>query len=214
MPAKGASMKRFSILVVILCATTCALAQKADVAFVAGGSFVSDTQQAVPTVPVLGSTLLSSLKTDHHLFMEGTLGVRMLNAHVVSLHLELPVAGIPSQNLSFQSSPSQVVDHLSTVFVTPAVRIKIVPAAPISPWFSVGGGAAHYSVDSGTSTTKAALQFGGGLDFKTGLPLLGFRAEVRDFVTGDPDLNVIDLAKPSGLHHHNVLVGGGVVLRF
>jgi len=206
-------MKRFSILVVILCAT-CALAQKADVAFVAGGSFVSDTQQAAPPVPILGGTLIAPLRTDHHYFLEGALAVRMLNARVVSLHVELPIAGIPSQKLAFTTSPSTVLDHVSTVFVTPALRVKIVPGAPISPWLSVGGGWARYSADSGTTTNKAAIQYGGGIDFKTGFPLLGFRAEVRDFVTGDPNLNIISLADRSGLHHHNVLVGGGIVLRF
>ena len=37
-------MKRFSILLLILCASTFAMAQKADVAFVAGGSFVIGLQ--------------------------------------------------------------------------------------------------------------------------------------------------------------------------
>ena len=63
-----------------------------------------------------------------------------------------------------------------------------------------------------TKQNKAAIQYGGGLDFKTGLPLLGFRAEVRDFVTGDPDFGVFSTS--GGLHHHNILVGGGIVLRF
>lgn len=206
-------MKRFLILMTIACLSTAATAQKADVAFTVGGSFVSDTQG----LGILGPGGLipaPTLQTDHHLFLEGTLGLRMLNAHLASLSVELPVAGIPSQKLTFATAPSSVVDHLSTVFFTPSLRFKILPAASISPWASVGGGLAHYSLDSGNTANKAALQFGGGLDFKTGLPLLGFRAEVRDFVTGDPNLNVINLANSSGLHHHNVLVGGGLVLRF
>ena len=52
-----------------------------------------------------------------------------------------------------------------------------------------------------------------GLDFKTGLPLLGFRAEVRDFLTGVPTFNSGFLTQ-TGLHHHNILAGGGIVLRF
>lgn len=207
-------MKRFLILMAIACLSTAAVAQKADVAFTVGGSFVSDTQGLGVLAPDGGLLPAPTLHTDHHLFLEGTLGLRMLNAHVASLSVELPVAGIPSQKLTLASTPSSVVDHLSTVFVTPSLRFKVLPIAPISPWVSVGGGLAHYSLDSGGTANKAALQFGGGLDFKTGLPLLGFRAEVRDFVTGDPNLNVIDLANSGGLHHHNVLVGGGIVLRF
>ncbi|HKR94701.1 MAG TPA: hypothetical protein VJW55_05045 [Candidatus Angelobacter sp.] len=53
-------------------------------------------------------------------------------------------------------------------------------------------------------------------DFKTGIPLLGIRAEVRDFLTGSPGFGF-----PSSIftingnfNHHNVLAGAGIVLRF
>ncbi len=206
-------MKRLLILVAILSLSTFAAAQKADAAFVVGGSFVSDTTGTLTALPALTSS--ATVKTDHHLFLEGSLGVRMLNAHVASLYAELPVAGIPSQPLTVNGI-SGTLDHLGTVFVTPGVRLKIAPIAPISPWVSVGGGWAHYSLNTaGVTQNKAALQYGGGLDFKTGLPLLGFRAEVRDFVTGNPDFGFGNVfSTQSGLHHHNILVGGGLVLRF
>ena len=94
--------------------------------------------------------------------------------------------------------------------------MKFLPGAPVSPWASIGGGWAHYSLkDASLTQNKAALQYGGGLDFKTGIPALGFRAEIRDFVTGDPDFNLGSLfSTKSGLHHHNILAGGGIVLRF
>ena len=205
-------MKRFYVVVAVLCLASAAVAQKADAAFVVGGSFVSDTTEivAVPP-PIPGGT--ASIKTDHRIFFEGALGVRLLNAHAASLHVELPVAGITSQDLTLKGGPPAILDRLNTLFITPGLRLKILAAAPISPWASVGGGWAHYRLkDAGLTQNKAALQFGGGLDFKTGLPLLGFRAEVRDFVTGDPNFGVF--STNSGLHHHNILVGGGVVLRF
>src|ERR1043166_7545324 len=74
---KGASMKRFFVFIALLCASTFAAAQKADAAFVVGGSFVSDTNGTVLTVP-------TTIHTDHHIFLEGALGVRLLNAHLVS----------------------------------------------------------------------------------------------------------------------------------
>jgi hypothetical protein len=39
---------------------------------------------------------------------------------------------------------------------------------------------------------------------------------VRDFVTGDPNFGLTSVlaGNDSGLHHHNILVGGGIVLRF
>ena len=207
-------MKRFSILIALLCASSFAMAQKADAAFVVGGSFVSDTKETFLT-PSL--TLTDTVKTDHHLFLEGELGVRLLNAHVASLSVELPVAGITSQKLTLASTPGTVVDNLSTIFITPGFRLKLLPVSPISPWVSVGGGWAHYSLKTASSTeNKGAIEYGGGLDFKTGLPLLGFRAEVRDFVTGDPNFGVSSViaGNNSGLHHHNILAGGGIVLRF
>ena len=207
-------MKRFSILFVVLCASTFALAQKADVAFVAGGSFVNDSK--VTFLP--GSTIVDTVKTNNHVFLEGALGVQMFNAHLAFLSLEVPVVGIPSQQLTLASTASTVVDHLSTVFVTPALRLKFVPAAPIAPWVSVGGGWARFSTDSGVTNNKGALEYGGGLDFKTGLPVLGFRAEVRDFVTGNPNFGSINLVNGAigqgGFHRHNLMVGGGIVLRF
>ena len=206
-------MKRLLILVTVLSLSVFAAAQKADAAFVAGGSFVSDANGSIflPDVPNSNVTI----KTDHHIFLEGALGVRVLNAHLASLHIELPVAGIPSQPLTIAGLPG-TIDHLGTIFITPGLRLKLAPIAPISPWVSVGGGWARYSLHTaGATQSKAALEYGGGLDFKTGLPLLGFRAEVRDFVTGIPDFGIgTGFVTQSGLHHHNILAGGGIVLRF
>jgi hypothetical protein len=210
---KGAFMKRYLLLMAIACVSTAAMAQAADAAFVVGGSFVSESQSTFIT----GISSASKLKTDNHVFLEGTLGLRMLNAEVASVSLEVPVAGIPSQKITLASTPSTVINHMSTVFITPSLRLKVLPMAPISPWASFGGGWARYSLDSGTRTNKGAVQYGGGLDFKTGLPLLGFRAEVRDFVTGDPNFGLVSVLggnTTGGLHHHNVLLGGGLLLRF
>ena len=204
-------MKRCFILLAVLCASTCALAQKADVAFVIGGSFVSDTQK---TFLVPSTSLTSTVKTDHHVFYEAAIAVRMLNAEVASLHLELPIAGIPSQSLKFANVPNITVNDFSTLFITPGLRLKLLPVAPISPWVSFGGGWARYAI-SGNSNNKGAIQYGGGLDFKLA-PVIGLRAEVRDFVTGDPNFGLTSVltGNDSGLHHHNILVGGGIVLRF
>jgi len=223
--------KQVLVLVVLLCfMSLSALAQKADVAFVAGASFTSDssltvgcftaTPPCVITLPVEG---FGAIHPDHHIFLQGALGVRLLDARLASLHLELPVVGIPSQPVRLKAllgTFSTPFDHLSSIYVTPALKVKLFPGAAVAPWGSIGGGVAHFSSDAG-STNKGALQFGGGVDIKTNIPLLGFRAEVRDFVTGDPRVGGFSsiasfplLTTESGLHRHNVLVGGGVVLRF
>ncbi|HKT51726.1 MAG TPA: hypothetical protein VJV96_15610 [Candidatus Angelobacter sp.] len=209
-------MKRLSIVFVVLFLSTAALTQMADASFTIGGSFVSDLKQSTPPV---NTSFVNTVNFDHHLMLEGAVSFRMLNAHVVSLYLEVPAAGIPSQTLTGAPQISNVsgfVARMSSLFVTPGFKLKVLPTAPISPWASVGAGWARYSlVDFPGTVNKGALQYGGGLDFKTGLPLLGFRVEVRDFVTTDPSSLLGPTFTPqSGLHHHNLLVGGGVVLRF
>jgi len=208
-------MKRFLVVAALLMASTFAVAQKADAAFVIGGSFVSDTNGTIIIPPPFVGTANVTIKTDHHFFFEGALGVRVLDAKAVSLHIELPIVATPSATLT-EPITSTTLDHISTLFITPGLRIKFLPGAPVSPWASIGGGWAHYHLkDASLSQNKAAIQYGGGLDFKTGIRALGFRAEVRDFVTGDPDFNLGTLfSTKSGLHHHNILVGGGIVLRF
>src|SRR5689334_8301897 len=208
-------MKRFLVVAALLMASTFAAAQKADAAFVIGGSFVSDTNGTIIIPPPFVGTANVTIKTDHHFFFEGALGVRVLDAKAVSLHIELPIVATPSATLT-EPITSTTLDHISTLFITPGLRMKFLPGAPVSPWASIGGGWAHYSLkDASLTQNKGAIQYGGGLDFKTNLPVLGFRAEVRDFVTGDPDFNLGSLFSPkSGLHHHNILAGGGIVLRF
>lgn len=211
-------MKRFSILIALLCASSFAMAQKADAAFVVGGSFVNDSRVTFLSTP----TIVNTVKTNNHIFYEGALAVRLADAKLVSLHLELPVVGIHSGNQQISISPpvlggnTTITLETSALFITPALRLKFVPVAPISPWISVGGGWARFSQDLGPTTNKGAIEYGGGLDFKTGLPILGFRAEVRDFVTGDPNFGFTNIVTGDngGLRRHNLMVGGGIVLRF
>jgi hypothetical protein len=140
----------------------------------------------------------------------------VVNAKAVSLHLEVPLAGVPSQNVTFTGAFSLQPHQMSSLFITPAVRVKLLPSSSVSPWASIGGGWAHYSSDVTPANNKGALQVGGGLDFKTRIPHLAFRAEVRDFVTGEanPGIFLFQVKTESGLHRHNLLAGGGVVAHF
>lgn len=70
-------MKGFFVVAALLMASTFAAAQKADAAFVVGGSFVSDTNGTVIIPPPFGGTANVTVKSDHHLFFEGALGVRV-----------------------------------------------------------------------------------------------------------------------------------------
>lgn len=212
------SFRLCSILLGLLLLSSGALAQRADVALVAGGAFASDGKVfngiVCITVPCPDT---STVQTANHVFFAGTVGYRLANFRAGSLHVELPLAGVPSSSVTIAFS-SPLFEKFSSVFITPSLRVKLAPGAPISPFASVGGGWARYN--SGANPhTKPALQVGGGLDIKTPLPYLAFRAEARDFITGQPDFGLV-FATTTGAgssvqeRRHNLLAGGGVVLRF
>src|SRR5579884_669328 len=209
-------MKRLAILFAILCASTFAAAQQADVAVVVGGSFVSNSRVTFLSAP----TVVDTVKTNNHVFFEGAPALRLAGGGAFFLHLEVPIVGIHSntQQVGITAPVGNTSIQLDTsaIFITPALRLKVLPAAPISPWLSVGGGWARFSTNAGSPSNKGAIEYGGGLDFKTGLPVLGFRAEVRDFVTGDPNFGFTNIVTGDngGLRRHNLMVGGGIVLRF
>src|SRR6516162_6441021 len=140
--SRSASVLAVAVLITL---STRRLAQKADAAFVIGGSFVSNSTATFGPAP----TFISTVQADHHLFLEGNVGLQMLNARVASVSLELPFAGIPSQALHLSTAPSTVLAHMSAIYVTPGFRLKILPGSPITPFVSVGGGLAHYSLASG-----------------------------------------------------------------
>jgi len=205
-------MKYLVLLFATVSIATAAVAQKVDAAFVMGGSFISDTHETFASSP----TPFDTIVTGNHFFFEGAFGWRLVNAHAASLSLDVPVASIPSQTTRFAGTTNAGGADLSSLFITPGLRLKLLPGFSISPWAAFGGGWARYS-QGGFKTNKAAIEYAGGLDFKTGLPLLGFRAELRDFVTEDflnGSVGSAIATNSSGFHHHNVLVGGGIVLRF
>jgi hypothetical protein len=210
-------LRRFAITLFLFTTfSTLCLAQKADVSFVVGGAFVSEDHVPRGVTCTVTCPLAFNFRTDTHVFYEGTGAVRLANFKLASLHLEVPVAGIPSAQVDFSETPSLNALKLSSVFVTPSLRVKFAPGFPVSPWASIGGGWAHYNL-VGPSMNKGALQFGGGVDIKTGIPLLGFRAEVRDFVSGQPDFGIVSIqtvGSQSLGRRHNVLAGGGIVFRF
>jgi hypothetical protein len=205
--------RRVSVLLFVsVCAVLPALAQKGEVAFTLGAAMAGDGTGTsgrclVPACSVSGPTVI--LQTNRNVAFEGIGALRLANLKVMSFHLELPVAVVPST--PYTLSNSALVDHVSSLFVTPGLKVRILPGSAISPFVSAGGGMAH-NATMANSDFKGAFAFGGGVDFKTRLPILAFRTEVRDFVTGavNPSFaaTVIDHAR------HTVLASGGVVLKF
>lgn len=198
---------RKTLLVVSFLTAFClnGFAQKNELAVIAGAKIT----------PKVGSATNETTFSTGFAF-EGNYAAQLAHVPAVSLHLEFPVVAAPSTDLS--TSNLTAVKSYSSIFFTPALRLKLLPESPFSPWISAGGGLAHFGPGSTTqagttvttaSTNKGAVQAGVGADFHPPLLPVAFRFEARDFYTGIPNLNTVDIKV-----RHNIFVGGGVVLRF
>jgi hypothetical protein len=148
--------------------------------------------------------------------LEVNYGYRFLHAKVAALYGELEFVALP--NRSVTTATAIVPKNYASLFVAPGLRLKFAPAARLSPWVAVGGGYALFQqsteFSNGQNTTdkflnRGVFDFGGGVDY-TLFRFLGLRAEVRDLVSGNPNLNV---ALSSGTQH-NVISSGGIIVRF
>ena len=154
------------------------------------------------------------LDTDTVVSYEGTYAHRLGDFRVASLYIELPVMGIPSRKIHRDQFPFFDVNN-SSVFVTPSLKFKLLPKSWISPFVSTGAGFAYFGNSLSLSNSSAAGQIGAGVDFKTRIPFLGFRAEARDFIAGRPKVEQSLLgANSTPTVQHNVFMGAGVVLHF
>lgn len=200
------SMRRIVVVLSLLmglCLT--AFAQKNELALVAGAKIT----------PTVGSGANTTNFSTTFAF-EANYAAQLVHVPAVALHFEIPVLFTPSTDIT--TSNLTALKSYSSLFVTPALRLKLVPELPFSPWISAGGGIVHFNPGSTTqggatvntqSVTKGAAQAGVGADIHPPLLPVAFRFEVRDFYTGLPNLNTVSIKV-----RHNLLVGGGVVLRF
>jgi hypothetical protein len=113
----------------------------------------------------------------------------------------------------------QATSDVATMYLTPGLRFTFAPESRVRPWVAVGGGWAWYEQSALTqggqpngaprNLYRGAFQFGGGVDWSL-WRRLALRGEVRDFVTGAAAFNVPGFQGAQ----HNVVIGGGIVLRF
>lgn len=205
---------RISILILVffLLPIFC-FAQKNELSFTVGGLISSDQTVGFNVCPaIVPSTCVGafSAKTNTGVGFEGVFSRQLFHFGPGSLDLELPLLGAPSRDIHLGEAPGG--PGASALFFTPSVRLQFFHSKPISPFASIGGGLAHFGFQ-GNDRTTGALQYGGGLDFKTPLPHLAFRAEVRDFYAAGP-IAPTSVAPVSPARQHNVFAGGGIVLRF
>jgi hypothetical protein len=185
------------IIVGVLCllVAVAAQAQKNDIALTAGGYFNVSSPLSLSVAPVL----------------EGTFAHRIASVPLLGLYAELPVAGSFSSDIPTLSGLTLVRSYTS-LFITPGLRVRLAPSFPLSPYLSAGLGYARFNrqLFSGTTSSDSTFAFdiGGGLDLKI-LPIVGLRAEVRDFNSGGLGLETLTMGR-----QNNVFVTAGIALRF
>lgn len=188
---------------------------KNEIAGTFGHTFISD--QAVP------NSGLSNPIVSHGAGYTFTVAyARILHSNDwMDLAAEIPATINPDEKLHYATNA--IPYSYSSVFITPAARVRFVPDVAFSPWFSFGGGFGYFHASSNLiyfgantgdrSKTTGVLQFGAGIDVRIpcrALAPLRIRAEFRDHWSDVPPIN-LDTGKT---HQHNYYVGGGLVYRF
>lgn len=141
---------------------------------------------------------------------------RLVDLGVASVSIGAHFLASPLRDVS--SSLSTLTRDVATIYATPDIMVKIFPHAGIQPWATIGGGFAVYEHSTALldgspnpvsrTSTHGVLEYGAGVDVPV-LRWVALRAEIRDFYSGSPSYN----AAVSG-GQHNVVAGGGFVLRF
>lgn len=188
-------MRKIIPAILCLLVAVAAQAQKNDIALTAGGYFNVSSPLSLGAAPAL----------------EGTFAHRIAHVPLLGIYAELPVAGSFSSDIPTLSGLT-VARSYTSLFITPGLRLRLAPSFPISPYVSAGLGYARFNrqLFNGTSSSENsfALDIGGGLDLKI-LPVVGLRAEVRDFNSGGVGLETLVLGR-----QNNVFVTAGLTLRF
>jgi hypothetical protein len=183
-------------------------AQSNDLAVTLGATFSPSVKGLAICEAILCPPGLTSDQSIEQGFSVGAAySHRLIDFKAASLHLEVPIVFLPSR----KADTSVFGTGFSSSFFTPGIKFKILPSAGISPFVSAGGGLAHFHEGS-VSDNRGAFQVGGGLDFKTPLPLLGVRLEARDFITGTPGTPAFTTVTSN--HLQNIFVGAGITLHF
>lgn len=185
-------------------------AQQNEVGFLLGAN---DTQGSDFAPPSIGS-----LSPGNGLSYEITYARRFTDAKLASMHFEVLFAATP--NTDINRSNVVVPRSYSSLFLTPGLKLKLVPGFFLSPYVAGGFGYAHFNVSDtttagGTTTvtsrgsSKAVYNYGIGAEWHF-FPGLSLRGEIRNFQAGTPNFG------PSILQdtRRYVIYGGGLVVRF
>jgi hypothetical protein len=185
-----------------------ALAQSNDITLSLGGIAA---QSRTLRSPAAGSTQISA-----DVSLGANYGHRLLHTEFAAIYGEIQFVALPNRSLT--APTTTVPQNYASLYVTPGLRLKVLPTARLSPWVALGGGYALYEqsakLSNGQNTAnkflnRGVFDYGGGLDYRL-FRFFGLRGEVRDFVSGNPNLNVA----LSSSTQHNIVASGGISVRF
>jgi hypothetical protein len=190
--SKSAPMKKTLVLLAAVLIAQAAIAQKTELHIGVGGYFPINNPNADTSTFVV----------------QGTFAQRVFYVPTAAVYFEVPVAKTLDVDLTFGRAT------YSALFVTPGLKLKLVPEFFASPYFSAGMGVARFTQSApGTpdsSDSSFTADVGAGLDVKIA-PFFSLRGEFRDFYAGRPRLTV---PLTNADRQHNLVATGGVVLRF
>jgi hypothetical protein len=145
---------------------------------------------------------------------------RILESRFLQPSIEAELTIVPPRIV--RSAAAAVPRNYSALFLTPGVRVEVLPWARFHPWVAAGGGSDLFLQSQVLTNGQkysvrvkggATFDYGGGVDFR----LLGAResgwgsklfAQLRDYISGNPELNV---PLQSGTQH-TVIVTAGILL--
>jgi opacity protein-like surface antigen len=166
-------------------------------------------------LPSLSRSDAPSLNAGAGVGLQVNYGRRFLEGNKFALYGEVNFLASPLREVS--SSVTSATKNFASLYITPGVRLKVLPKSRISPYFAIGGGYADYeqsTTEINGQPNPASRQLARGVfDFGAGVDVhvwrwVALRGEARDFYTGSPNYN---LASISG-GQHNVVAGGSIVL--
>jgi len=207
-------MRRFLAAGLLLLPMTCLCAaqdeQKHEIAVTVGRTFISD--QTVPNTSFFNNTIHSGAGLSFNFSYAHALRTYQWG----SVWLEIPFLWNPDEDLNYGQNVIPI--DYSSLFLTPAARVRFLEGFAFHPWVSFGGGYGRFFVSDkllfggpnpGGSGNTGLLQMGVGLDVKVHGPW-GIRLAARDFWSGHPPL----LVETNRDRQHNFFVGGGVTWQF
>lgn len=181
-------------------------APRNEVGLTLGGFFTSDrTAQQTP------------LDLGNGTAWQANYGFRLLGGDRAALFGEIHLLANPQRLVG--STEQTLTRDVATLFVTPGIRVKLFQQSALSPYLAIGGGYALFEQSlnrldgqpnpAPRTINRGVFAFGGGVDVKL-WRFLSLRGELRDFYSGSPAYNAPSLSGGQ----HNVVAGGGFVLRF